>query len=126
MSTILREERLRFGETLPRPLCVVIATALIQYYRYYEFEVQTNGFMKVGWMDVSSLAGISLGQDELSYGFDGSLIVFACSENALLFAGFLAKKWHNGGDAYGRRWKPGNVIGCFLDLNDKTICKFAR
>jgi hypothetical protein len=37
--------------------------------------------------------------------------------------GYLAKKWHNGTEHYGRAWLKGDVIGCFLDLNDKTICE---
>ncbi|CAK5073642.1 unnamed protein product [Meloidogyne enterolobii] len=72
---------------------------------YYEFEVLTEGFMKVGWMDVSSQPESKLGVDALSYGFDGHLV----------------KKWHQGAEHYGRAWKIGDVVGCFLDLNDRTI-----
>ena len=73
-----------------------------------------------------------LGIDERSYGFDG----------------FLIKKWHQGAERkfivdinlskfkflpfasscrifcsseYGREWKIGDIVGCFLDLNDRTI-----
>lgn len=72
---------------------------------YYEFEVLTDGFMKVGWMDVSALPNTKLGIDDRSYGFDG----------------YLCKKWHQGAEQYGREWKVGDVVGCFLDLNDRTI-----
>uniref|UniRef100_A0A915DIR8 B30.2/SPRY domain-containing protein n=1 Tax=Ditylenchus dipsaci TaxID=166011 RepID=A0A915DIR8_9BILA len=72
---------------------------------YYEFEVLTEGFMKVGWMDVSAMPDTKLGSDDKSYGFDG----------------YLVKKWHQGAEQYGREWKIGDVIGCFLDLNDRTI-----
>uniref|UniRef100_A0A914H250 Ryanodine receptor n=1 Tax=Globodera rostochiensis TaxID=31243 RepID=A0A914H250_GLORO len=72
---------------------------------YYEVEVLTEGFMKIGWMDVSAPPETSLGLDEFSYGFDGH----------------LSKKWHQGAEHYGREWKVGDVVGCFLDLNDRTI-----
>uniref|UniRef100_A0AC34QR18 Ryanodine receptor n=1 Tax=Panagrolaimus sp. JU765 TaxID=591449 RepID=A0AC34QR18_9BILA len=35
---------------------------------YFEFEVLTNGFMKVGWMDVSAQPDTSIGVDDRSYG----------------------------------------------------------
>uniref|UniRef100_A0A0N5AR96 Ryanodine receptor n=1 Tax=Syphacia muris TaxID=451379 RepID=A0A0N5AR96_9BILA len=72
---------------------------------YYEFEVLTPGFMKIGWMDISALPDVDLGDDDHSYGFDG----------------YLVRKWHQGAEAYGREWKVGDIIGSFLDLNDRTI-----
>lgn len=56
-------------------------------------------------MDVSAMPDTKLGLDEKSYGFDG----------------YLTKKWHQGAEHYGREWKVGEVVGCFLDLNDRTI-----
>lgn len=72
---------------------------------YYEFEVLTAGFTKIGWMDVSAMPDTKLGIDDKSYGFDG----------------YLSKKWHQGAEQYGREWKVGDIVGCFLDLNDRTI-----
>jgi ryanodine receptor 2 len=72
---------------------------------YFEFEVLTGGFMRVGWIDVSASPETKLGADDRSYGFDGHLV----------------KKWHQGAEQYGREWKIGDVVGCFLDLNDRTI-----
>lgn len=91
------------------------------------FQVLTDGFMKIGWMDVAAPPATKLGVDEFSYGFDGHLV----------------KKWHQGAEQYGREWKVkgrgcsiggirwhkeryligqiGDVVGCFLDLNDRTI-----
>lgn len=40
---------------------------------YFEFEVLTDGFMKVGWMDVGASPEASVGVDDRSYGFDGYL-----------------------------------------------------
>ncbi len=66
----------------------------------------STGFMKVGWMDVGAPPDVTVGADDNSYGFDG----------------YIVKKWHIGAEHYGKRWKTGDVVGCFLDLNDRTIC----
>ncbi|CAD6199567.1 unnamed protein product [Caenorhabditis auriculariae] len=72
---------------------------------YFEFEILTAGFMKIGWMDIAASPDIQLGQDDRSYAFDG----------------YLGRKWHQGPETYGKEWKIGDVVGCFLDLNDRTI-----
>ncbi|VDK19884.1 unnamed protein product [Anisakis simplex] len=72
---------------------------------YFEFEVLTPGFMKVGWMDIASSPEAGIGMDDRSYGFDG----------------YLVRKWHQGAETYGREWKVGDIVGSFLDLNDRTI-----
>uniref|UniRef100_A0A8R1HP75 Ryanodine receptor n=2 Tax=Caenorhabditis japonica TaxID=281687 RepID=A0A8R1HP75_CAEJA len=72
---------------------------------YFEFEILTAGFMKIGWMDIGSTPEIQLGADDRSYAFDG----------------YLGRKWHQGAETYGKEWKIGDVVGCFLDLNDRTI-----
>jgi len=60
-------------------------------------QVLTEGFMKVGWMDVSSQPESKLGVDALSYGFDGHLV----------------KKWHQGAEHYGRAWKVSNILNLY-------------
>ncbi|XGW02944.1 hypothetical protein V3C99_014731 [Haemonchus contortus] len=72
---------------------------------YFEFEILTAGFMKIGWMDVGASPDTQLGHDDHGYAFDG----------------YLGRKWHQGGESYGKEWKIGDVVGCFLDLNDRTI-----
>lgn len=72
---------------------------------YYEYEILSDGFTKIGWMDIAAKPDTKLGVDDKSYGFDG----------------FLVKKWHQGAEQYGKEWKIGDIIGCFLDLNDRTI-----
>lgn len=72
---------------------------------YFEFEVLTNGFMRVGWADISCHPDTKVGSDDKSYAFDG----------------YLGKKWHQGAESYGKEWKIGDIVGCFLDLNDRTI-----
>ncbi|KAK3736855.1 hypothetical protein RRG08_000604 [Elysia crispata] len=72
---------------------------------YYEFEVISTGYMKVGWARVSAESSTELGTDGTSYAFDG----------------YMARKWHLGSEAYGKVWSAGDVIGCLLDLHDSTI-----
>ncbi|XP_064490365.1 ryanodine receptor-like isoform X2 [Ornithodoros turicata] len=73
---------------------------------YFEFEVMTPGAMKVGWASVNFLPACELGGDENSWAFDG----------------YLAIKNHAGGsEPYGKQWQIGDVVGCMLDLHDKTI-----
>ncbi|CAJ0581879.1 unnamed protein product, partial [Mesorhabditis spiculigera] len=72
---------------------------------YFEFEVLAEGFMKIGWMDIAASPDKQIGLDDRSYAFDG----------------YLGRKWHQGAEAYGREWKVKDVVGCFLDLNDRTI-----
>ena len=62
---------------------------------YYEFECQTDGGMRVGWAAPSVKADVPVGMDGLSYTFDG----------------YNCVKWHNGSEAYGKRWAVGDIIG---------------
>ncbi|XP_028968698.1 ryanodine receptor [Galendromus occidentalis] len=73
---------------------------------YFEFEVSTPGPMKVGWATVNFLPSCELGGDENSFAYDGLLGL---------------KNSAGGSEAYGRQWAVGDVIGCMLDLHDKTI-----
>ena len=56
---------------LHRILYVHIPTNFFSLYRYYEFEVITAEFMKVGWAKVTLDSGTELGLDGDSYAFDG-------------------------------------------------------
>ncbi|XP_064623398.1 ryanodine receptor-like isoform X6 [Lineus longissimus] len=72
---------------------------------YYEFEVITPGDARIGWAKITSKPNHELGSDDQSYVFDG----------------FLARKWHQGSEPYGKIWQRGDTIGCMLDLTDKTV-----
>ncbi|UYV64349.1 RYR2 [Cordylochernes scorpioides] len=74
---------------------------------YYEFEVLTSGPMKVGWATTSCPPSIAeLGADDQSWAYDG----------------YRAHKAHAGvKESYGKQWQVGDIVGCLLDLNDKTI-----
>lgn len=51
----------------------------------------------------------------------GPLQCVGSDDNSFGFDGYLSKKWHSGAEHYGKPWKVGDVIGCFLDLNDRTV-----
>nr|CAD7393765.1 unnamed protein product [Timema cristinae] len=73
---------------------------------YFEFEILTAGPMRVGWAKADCNPGCQLGSDESTWAFDG----------------YNAVKIHFGvSDPYGRPYQVGDIIGCFLDLFDKTI-----
>ncbi|XP_069698288.1 ryanodine receptor isoform X7 [Periplaneta americana] len=73
---------------------------------YFEFEIMTAGPMRVGWARADSDPGCQLGSDEYSWAFDG----------------YNAIKIHFGAsDPFGRQYQVGDVVGCFLDLFDRTI-----
>lgn len=90
---------------------------------YYEFDVMTSGYMKVGWAIIGCSPGVELGADENSYAFDGYAVSSANTETLRmeLLQIFQGRKWHQGAEPFGRPWQVGDVVGCLLDLHDKTI-----
>ncbi|XP_052768471.1 ryanodine receptor 2-like isoform X9 [Mya arenaria] len=72
---------------------------------YYECEVLTTGYMKIGWALESASPAEEIGMDGLSYAFDG----------------LCGRKWNMGAEFYGKTWNTGDVVGCMLDLHDKTL-----
>ena len=74
---------------------------------YYEVELLTSGRMFIGWAQVAKLDSFyPLGSDSHGYGFDGL--------NARRFH-------HNVSDGFGKQWSKNDVVGCMIDLHDKTI-----
>jgi ryanodine receptor 2 len=63
--------------------------------------------MLIGWAQVSKLASFyPLGTDSYGYAFDG----------------FNARRFHhNMFDGFGKQWSKNDVVGCMIDLHDKTI-----
>ncbi|XP_026324427.1 ryanodine receptor [Hyposmocoma kahamanoa] len=73
---------------------------------YFEFEILTAGPMRVGWAHADMAPGMMLGQDENSWAFDG----------------YNCLKWHAASsDSFGMQFKVGDIVGCFLDVQDQTI-----
>ncbi|CAF4698394.1 unnamed protein product, partial [Rotaria socialis] len=74
---------------------------------YYEVELLTPGRMLIGWGHASKLdAYYPLGTDSYGYSFDG----------------FHARRFHhNVFDGFGKQWSKNDVVGCMIDLHDKTV-----
>ncbi|XP_072031407.1 LOW QUALITY PROTEIN: ryanodine receptor 2-like [Amphiura filiformis] len=72
---------------------------------YFEVEVFTAGSIRVGWSRPYIEASMELGTDGKAYLFDG----------------FLARKWHHGAENFGRTWSHNDVVGCMLNLADRTV-----
>uniref|UniRef100_W5KV56 Ryanodine receptor 2b (cardiac) n=1 Tax=Astyanax mexicanus TaxID=7994 RepID=W5KV56_ASTMX len=72
---------------------------------YFEFEVVTDGEMRVGWAQPGSKPDVELGSDDQAFVFDG------CK----------GQWWHGSAVRLGRPWQEGDVIGCLLDLSQKTM-----
>ncbi|XP_035260545.1 ryanodine receptor 2 isoform X2 [Anguilla anguilla] len=72
---------------------------------YFEFEVVTAGEMRVGWARPGCLPDQELGSDEQAFVFDG----------------FKAQRWHQGNEHFGRSWQLGDVVGCMVDMNEHTM-----
>ncbi|CAN8203839.1 unnamed protein product [Coccothraustes coccothraustes] len=72
---------------------------------YFEFEVVTAGDMRVGWTRPGCLPDQELGSDEEAFVFDG----------------FKAQRWHQGNEHFGRSWLAGDVVGCMVDMNEHTM-----
>eukprot|EP00029_Vermamoeba_vermiformis_P012376 TRINITY_DN718_c0_g1_i3.p1 TRINITY_DN718_c0_g1~~TRINITY_DN718_c0_g1_i3.p1 ORF type:complete len:1114 (+),score=264.17 TRINITY_DN718_c0_g1_i3:486-3344(+) len=80
---------------------------------YYEVKLYTDGIMQIGWATHQTLKtginpdeGTGVGDDDFSYAAD-------LNRN---------KAWHGGGKVYGSaKWKAGDVLGCYLDLDKGQI-----
>jgi hypothetical protein len=66
----------------------------------------TEGEVKIGWALSTASPDYEIGGDDGSWAYDG----------------FNEEKSHAGGfDNYGKHWAVGDIVGVFLDSNDKTI-----
>ncbi|XP_016323833.1 ryanodine receptor 2 [Sinocyclocheilus anshuiensis] len=72
---------------------------------YFELEVVTAGEMRVGWARPGCLPDLELGSDDQAFVFDG----------------FKAQRWHQGNEHFGRSWQSGDVVGCMVDMNERTM-----
>uniref|UniRef100_A0A3Q2ZUA4 Ryanodine receptor 2b (cardiac) n=1 Tax=Kryptolebias marmoratus TaxID=37003 RepID=A0A3Q2ZUA4_KRYMA len=72
---------------------------------YFEFEVLTAGNMRVGWARPGCTPDKELGSDDQAYVFDG----------------FEAQWYHRGGELLGRPWLRGDVVGCLVDMAERTM-----
>uniref|UniRef100_A0A663MKW1 Ryanodine receptor 3 n=1 Tax=Athene cunicularia TaxID=194338 RepID=A0A663MKW1_ATHCN len=72
---------------------------------YFEFEAVTGGDMRVGWARPACRPDVELGADDQAFVFEGS----------------KGQRWHQGSGFFGRSWQPGDVVGCMINLDDKSI-----
>ncbi|EKU21791.1 e3 ubiquitin-protein ligase-like protein, partial [Nannochloropsis gaditana CCMP526] len=67
------------------------------------------GCMQIGWCDAAfsgdAQAGDGVGDGPHSWAYDG----------------WREYRWHDGHSDWGARWQPGDVVGCFLDLDEGVM-----
>ena len=94
-------------------------------HRYYEVEILSPGSCAVGWALTDAGPDVTLGGDDASWAYDGSRLILTFW--ALFFAhvkiSYRSEEKIFGGlrETYGKKWAVGDIIGVFLDTNDKTI-----
>lgn len=73
----------------------------------YEVQILTNGLFQFGFgqLVTSFTHSDGIGDDTTSYGYDG----------------FRKCLWHKDKLSYGKFWDIGDIIGCCIDLDNKTL-----
>ncbi|XP_036006629.1 ryanodine receptor 3 isoform X7 [Fundulus heteroclitus] len=72
---------------------------------YFEFEAVTGGDMRVGWARPGCKPDVELGTDKLAFVFDG----------------FRGHCLNMGSRLFGRCWHAGDVVGCMINMEDKSM-----
>ncbi|XP_078797141.1 ryanodine receptor 3 isoform X7 [Oryzias latipes] len=72
---------------------------------YFEFEAVTGGDMRVGWARPGCKPDVELGTDELAFVFDG----------------YRGHCLNMGSRMFGRCWHAGDVVGCMINMADKSM-----
>lgn len=76
---------------------------------YYEINIEGDGLGQLGWADLEfvgdSSYGRGCGDDKHSWGFDGNRVLW----------------WHSASVRWGKRWYDGDVLGCAVDMDARTI-----
>ena len=76
---------------------------------YFELKVETAGCVQVGWVDSGYDGGADVGEgvgdDIHSWAYDGWRMYL----------------WHEASSEWGAKWSPGDIIGCALNMNDKSM-----
>ncbi|KAG7253585.1 hypothetical protein CRUP_026631 [Coryphaenoides rupestris] len=66
---------------------------------YFEFEVLSGGDMRVGWARPGCRPDMELGLDDQAFG----------------------RRMHMGSRYFGRAWTKGDVVGCMINMEDKSM-----
>uniref|UniRef100_A0A3Q3FF02 Ryanodine receptor 3 n=1 Tax=Labrus bergylta TaxID=56723 RepID=A0A3Q3FF02_9LABR len=72
---------------------------------YFEFEALTGGDMRVGWARPGCRPDVELGGDDQAFVFDG----------------YRGRRMHAGSRYFGHPWKTGDVVGCMINMEDKSM-----
>ncbi|XP_072555327.1 ryanodine receptor 3 isoform X3 [Paramormyrops kingsleyae] len=72
---------------------------------YFEFEAVTGGDMRVGWARPGCRSDLDLGMDDQAFVFDG----------------YKGHRLHMGSRFFGRTWHAGDVVGCMINMEDKSM-----
>ncbi|XP_033847359.1 ryanodine receptor 3 [Periophthalmus magnuspinnatus] len=72
---------------------------------YFEFEAITGGDMRVGWARPGCRPDVELGIDDQAFVFDG----------------YRGRRMHVGSRYFGQPWKKGDVVGCMINMEDKSM-----
>ncbi|XP_069017865.1 ryanodine receptor 3 isoform X1 [Embiotoca jacksoni] len=72
---------------------------------YFEFEALSGGDMRVGWARPGCRPDMALGVDDQAFVFDG----------------LRGRRMHAGSRYFGLPWKEGDVVGCMINMEDKSM-----
>ncbi|XP_028834345.1 ryanodine receptor 3 isoform X8 [Denticeps clupeoides] len=72
---------------------------------YFEFEAVTGGDMRVGWARPGCRPDVELGTDNQAFVYDG----------------YRGHRLHLGSRFFGRCWHAGDVVGCMINMEDKSM-----
>uniref|UniRef100_A0A669D3V1 Ryanodine receptor 3 n=1 Tax=Oreochromis niloticus TaxID=8128 RepID=A0A669D3V1_ORENI len=72
---------------------------------YFEFEALSGGDMRVGWARPGCRPDVELGVDDQAFVFDG----------------YRGRRMHAGSRYFGHPWKKGDVVGCMINMEDKSM-----
>ncbi|CAL8317339.1 unnamed protein product [Merluccius merluccius] len=72
---------------------------------YFEFEALSGGDMCVGWARPGCRPDMELGMDDQAFVFDG----------------YRGRRMHRGSRYFGRTWSKGDVVGCMINMEDKSM-----
>ena len=78
---------------------------------YYEAILETAGCLQIGWADGSFAGhchadrGDGCGDGPSSWAYDG----------------WRRYRWHSTATEWGCRWKEGDIVGCLVDMDERTV-----
>ena len=91
------------------PSAIAAGILLTQGKWYYEVSIDENGLGQLGWADMEFVGdsgfGRGVGDDKHSWAFDGQRVLW----------------WHNDRQRWGKAWTAGDILGCAIDMDKRTM-----